>query len=150
MTQRGIDKRCSGFYGFNVKARIRIMPRRLSALAALTVIFAFLSVSIVYACSGLGPAGVMFQQKSMDGGMANKSPCNQHKEYICKSVRDSILSIQPSVAKADISPQPVASIQFPVKSPTLIVFSPRIPVFDRPFHPVFRISLTLSYLVLRI
>ena len=124
------------------------MLKKFSAAAALVVIFAFLSVSIAHACPDLG--GMPGQSVMSKGMTATKDPCHDPKGNFCKSVRDSILSIQRSVSKADISPQPVASIQFPVKSPTLIVFSPRIPVVDRSFHPVFRISLTLSYLVLRI
>src|SRR5258707_6713132 len=112
------------------------MVRRLSAATALFVVFAFLLVSIAHACSGLGPVGVMIEQSSRNAGMANNSPCNQHKEDVCKSVRDSILSIQPSVSKAEVS-QPVLPIQVSIESesPTQVGFSPLFPVIERAFHP---------------
>ena len=65
------------------------MVKRLSATTALLVVFAFLFVSIAHACSGLGPVGVMIEQSSRNAGMADNGPCNQHKEDVCKSVRDS-------------------------------------------------------------
>ena len=128
------------------------MVKRLSAATALFVVFAFLFVSIAHACSGLNPVGVMIEQSSRNAGMANNGPCNQHKEDVCKSVRDSILSIQPSVSKPDVSQQPVLPIQLSIESdgPTQVGFSPLFPVIERAFHPVFKLSLSLSYLVLRI
>jgi hypothetical protein len=127
------------------------MVKRLSAATASFIVFAFLWVSTVHACSGLGPAGVMIEQSARNAGMANNSPCNEHKEDVCKSVRDSILSIQPSVSKAEVS-QPVLPIQLSIESegPTQVGFSPLFPVIERGFHPVFKLSLSLSYLVLRI
>ena len=128
------------------------MVKRLSAATALFVVFAFLFVSIAHACSGLGPVGVMIEQSSRNAGMANNGPCNQHKEDVCKSVRDSILSIQPSVSKAEVSQQPILPIQLSIESesPTQVGFSPLLPVIERAFHPVFKLPLTFSYLVLRI
>jgi hypothetical protein len=123
------------------------MVKRLSAATALFVVVAFLFVSIAHACSGLGPLGVMIEQSSRNVGMANNSPCNQHKEDLCKSVRDSILSIQPSVSKAEVS-QPVLPIES--ESPTQVGFSPLFPVIERALHPVFKLPLTFSFLVLRI
>ena len=128
------------------------MVKRLSAATALCVVFAFLSVSIAHACSGLGPFGVMIEQSSRNAGMANNGPCNQHKEDVCKSVRDSILSIQPSVSKAEVSQPPALPIQLSIESEgsTQVGFSPLFPVIERAFHPVFKLPLSLSYLVLRI
>ena len=128
------------------------MVRRLSAATALFVVFAFLFVSITHACSGLGPVGVMIEQSPRNAGVANNSPCNQHKEDVCKSVRDSILLIQPSVSKPDVSQQLVLPIQLSIESesPTQVGFSPLFPVIERAFHPVFKLPLTLSYLVFRI
>jgi len=127
------------------------MVRRLPAATALFVVFAFLFVSIAHACSGLGPVGVMIEQSPRNAGVANNSPCNQHKEDVCKSVRDSILLIQPSVSKAEVS-QPVLPIQLSIESDglTQVGCSPLFPVIERAFHPVFKLPLTLSYLVFRI
>jgi hypothetical protein len=128
------------------------MVKKLSAATALFVVFAFLFVSIAHACSGLGPMGIIVQQSPMNGGMTSQGPCGQSKKDICKSVRDSILSIQPSVSKAEVSQQPVLPIQLSVESEssTQVGFAPLFPVIERAFHPVFKLPLTLSYLVLRI
>jgi hypothetical protein len=130
------------------------MVKKLSAATALFVVFAFLLVSTVHACSGLGPIGAIVRQSPMSGGMTGQGPCGQSKqeEDICKSVRDSILSTQPSVYKADVSQQPVLPIQFSIESegPTQVGFSPLFPAIERAFHPVFKLPLTFSYLVLRI
>jgi hypothetical protein len=128
------------------------MVKKLSAATALFVVFAFLLVSTVHACSGWGPIGIMVQQSPMNGGMTSQGPCGQSKGDICKSVRDSILSIQPSVSKPDISQQPVLPIQLSIESEglTQLGFSPLFPAIERAFHPVFKLPLILSYLVLRI
>jgi len=126
------------------------MVKRFSAATALSVVVTFLLVSIAHACSGLAPVGVMIEQSSRNAGMANNSPCDRHKDDVCKSVRDSILSIQPSVSKAEISQQRVLSIALSTEGPTQVVFSPLAPVTESAIHPVFRLPLTLSYRVLRI
>ena len=127
------------------------MVKRFSAATALSVVVTFLLVSIAHACSGLAPVGVMIEQSSRNAGMANNSPCDRHKDDVCKSVRDSILSIQPSVSKAEVS-QPVLPMQLSIESesPTQVGFSPLFPVIERALHPVFKLPLIFSYLVLRI
>ena len=128
------------------------MIKRLLAATALFVVFAVLLVSTVHACSGLGSRGVTVQQNAMNGGTTSQYPCGQSKVDICKTVRDSILSIQPSVSKADVSQQPVLAIQPFIESEGLTQggFSPVFPAIERAFHPVFKLPLRLSYLVLRI
>ena len=93
--------------------------------------------------------GIAIQNTAMDGDMAG-GPCSGQKKDICKSVRDSILSIQPSVSQAETSQQPVVPFPFFNESPTQAVISPLSHVIDSPFHPVFKLPLTLSNLVLRI
>lgn len=123
------------------------MPKKLSAAAALIVIFAFLSVSIVHACSGLGG---MAGHSVTSEGITTKDPCNHPKGDFCKSVRDSLFSIKPSASAADSLQQAAAPLTVSVVSPTPIVFSPLASDVERPFHPVFKVPLALSYLVLRI
>ena len=128
------------------------MLKKLSIIAASIVAFAFIFVSITHACSGLTSMNPAMQQSPMNMGTSDGFPCGKEKPDICKSVRDSILSIQPSVSKPDISQQPVLPIQLSIESedPTQVGFAPLFPVIERAFHPVFKLSLTLSYLVLRI
>ncbi len=136
-------------YRFNVKAENRVLLKTFSAATALVVTLVFLLVSITHACSGLAPMGSRIEQSSMNRDMGNV-PCGEQKTDICKSVRDSILCVKPSVSEA-VNPRPTfTSVQLSVESPTPLVFSPVAPVIETGYHPVFKLPLTLSYLVLRI
>lgn len=126
------------------------MLKKLSALAASIVAFAFLFVSITHACSGLAPMNLAIQQSPMNMGGGNNPPCSKEKGDICKSVRDNLLSVKPSISAADNPQQTVPPLQLFVKSPTRPVSSPAAPLVGVSFHPVFKLPLTLSYLVLRI
>jgi hypothetical protein len=119
------------------------MVKRLSAATALFIVFAFLSVSIAHACSGLALVGAAFQQSPMNMG-GGDPPCSKNKGDICQSVRDSILS------PADSPQQTVPPLQISIDNPIQLVYSPVAPVIESAFHPVFKLPLTLSYLVLRI
>lgn len=126
------------------------MLKKLSAVAASIVALAFVIVSITHACSGLAPMNLAVQQSPMNMGGGNNPPCGKEKGDICKSVRDSILSVKPSISAADNPQQTVLPLQLSVESPTLHVSSAVAPVVGVAFHPVFKLSLTLSYHVLRI
>jgi hypothetical protein len=125
------------------------MVKRLSAATALFIVFAFLSVSIAHACSGLTPMNLAVQQSPMNMGGGNP-PCSKEKGDICQSVRDSILSVKPSVSVASNPQQIVPPPQFSIDSAIQIVSSPVAPIIEVSFHPVFKLPLTVSYLVLRI
>ena len=125
------------------------MVRKLSAAAALFIVFAFLSVSIAHACSGLALVGAAVQQSPMNLG-GGDSPCSKNKGDICQSVRDSILSVKPSISAAGNPQQTVPPLQISIDNPIQLVYSPIAPVIESAFHPVFKLPLTLSYLVLRI
>ena len=136
-------------YRFNVKAENRVMLKTFSAATALVVTLVFLLVSITHACSGLPPMGVIIEQSSMNRDMGNV-PCGEQKTDICKSVRDSILCVKPSVSEA-VNPRPTfTSVPLFIDSPALLVFSPVASVIESAFHPVIKLPLTLSYVVLRI
>ena len=125
------------------------MVKRLSAATALFIVFAFLSVSIAHACSGLALVGAVVQQSPMNMG-GGDSPCSKNKGDICQSVRDSILSVKPSISAAGNPQQTVPPLQISIDNPIQLVYSPVAPVIESAFHPVFKLPLTLSYLVLRI
>ena len=124
------------------------MVKRLSAATALFIVFAFLSVSIAHACSGLAPKGIAVQQSPMNMGGGNNPPCSKGNGDVCQSVRDSILSVKPSISTAGNPQHP--PLQLSIEIPNQLVTSDLAPVIESAFHPVFKLPLTLSYLVLRI
>ena len=144
-----IDKPLRNVYRFDVAVGNRNMLKKLSAAAASIVAFAFVFISITYACSGLAPMKPAVQQSpmNMDGGIP---PCSKEKEDICQSVRDSILSVKPTISAADNLQQTVPPTQLPVESPIQLFSSSVASVSGVALHPVFKLPLTLSYLVLRI
>jgi len=125
------------------------MLKKLSAVAALIVAFAFVTVSIAHACSGLTPMNLAVQQSPMNMGGGNP-PCSKEKGDLCQSVRDSILSVKPSISAASNPQQTLPPLEFSLESPTLLVSSPTARIIGVSFHPVFKLPLTVSYLVLRI
>ncbi len=125
------------------------MLGKLSAVAASVITIALVFVSITHACSGLAPMNPAAQQSPMDMGRGNP-PCSKEKGDICKSVRDSLLSVKPSVSEAANPHLTVASVQLSVEIPTQTIFSPAALFIESSYHPVFKLPLSLSYLVLRI
>lgn len=127
-----------------------LFTKKPSFLVALTLIFSVLFTAIVYACSGLDPMRMSFHPASMNGGTVERGPCSEHKQDICKSVRYRMLSIHASSPPAEIplysSTFPQVSIEVPVRSEASLATLP----LETAFHPVFKLSLTYSYLVLRI
>lgn len=126
------------------------MIKKLYAVAASIVAFAFVFVSITHACSGLAPMNLAVQQGPMNMGGGNNPPCSKEKGDACQTVRDSILSVKPSISVAASPQQTVPPLQLSVDSPILLVLSPVGSVIGVSFHPVFKLALTVSYLVLRI
>jgi hypothetical protein len=117
--------------------------------------------SVVYACSKLGSLGMAMAMQSSSmattDGMNEKSvergPCSQHKQDICKTVRDRMISIQPSPYKPADSQQPIVAFLPPnliIDSPKHIAFSFASIRWEIAFHSVFKLPLPLSFLVLRI
>jgi hypothetical protein len=126
------------------------MLKKLPAAMALIVAFAFIFVSFTHACSGLTPMSLAVQQSPMNMGGSNNAPCSKEKGDICQSVRDSILSVKSALSAADNPQQTVPPLQLSVESPILVVALPVAFVIGVSFHPVFKLPLTVSYLVLRI
>jgi hypothetical protein len=125
------------------------MLKRFSAAVAASVVLVFLAVSIVHACAGMAPVNRTAEQSFMNMDDTNH-PCHSEKRDLCRSVRDSILSLKPSMPGVD-SPEPVViPLLLPVEGPNLVASSPITPITQRAFHPVFKLPLFFSYLVLRI
>ena len=115
--------------------------------------------SVVYACSKIGMVMAMHESSmamatdAMDDGAFQRDPCAQHRQDVCKSVRDRLLSVQPSLYKLDPAQQPIA-ILLPSNPASEI---PRGAVasfgslgWQTAFHSVFKLPLPLSLSVLRI
>lgn len=124
------------------------MLKRLSAVVASSVVFVFIAVSVAHACSGLASMKSELQQSSMNMGASDDgAPCGKEKPDICKSVRDSMLSVKPSVSGSE---QTIVLPELLVERPFAVVFTPMTRVTEASFHPVFKVPLSLSYSVLRI
>lgn len=126
------------------------MLKKLSIITASIVTFAFVFISIAHACSGLASMNPIMQQSPMNMGAGDSSPCGNEKPDICKSVRDSMLSVKPAGSGID---SPEKTVSLPLISfvrPILSGFLPLVLVSKASFHPVFKLPLSYSYLVLRI
>ena len=129
----------------------------LGTILALTLLFN----SVVYACSNLGSLDMAMathgRSMATTDGMNEKSvergPCSQHKQDICKTVRDRMVSIQPSLSNAGDYQQP-APLRLPlslmIDVPKHIALSFLSLMREIAFHPVFKLPLSLSFSVLRI
>ena len=70
----------------------------------LLVLFAFLSVSIVHACSGLNPMHMVSLHNASDDARMAGQPCDQKKrgDDLCKAVRYRMLSVKAEWAQDDL------------------------------------------------
>jgi len=128
-----------------------LFTKKASFLLASTLVFSVLFTAIVYACSGLNLLPMNTHLSSMSGEGVKRGPCAEHKQDICKSVRDRMLSVQLSVSKAEASQQVLVLPLLPsVETVKQAVFSPAPFELQISYHPVFKLSLPFSYLVLRI
>lgn len=129
------------------------LAKRTSKFAALGQIFLLLFVVVVHACPGFTSIGPVMHSLSMDSGRGEAKPCDAPKQDrdICQSVRDGLSSTMISMAETNIIV--IASPMFLAPPVDVLRTSRRTdgstdwPV---PFHPVFKLLLPVSYLVLRI
>jgi hypothetical protein len=127
------------------------MVRHLSTATVIAVIFFILFASVAYACSGLGSMQILPLHASMNAEKMEKDSCDETKEEICQFLRHRMVSIQASRSQAEILvhgstlPQAVL-IKVPMTLDLSLVSAPSL----FTFHPLFKLSLTYSYLVLRI
>ncbi len=138
--------------------------RRLSKNAGIVIgsilALSLLFNSVVYACSKLSSGMDMAMHRSsmattdgMNEKTVERGPCSQHKQDICKTVRDRMISIQPSLSKAGDYQQPaplLLPLSLMIDIPKHIAFSLAFTKSEIAFHSVFKLPLTLSFSVLRI
>jgi hypothetical protein len=117
--------------------------------------------SVVYACSKLGSVDMamamhgrsMATTDGMNERAVERGPCSKHKQDICKSVRDRMLSLQPSLSKAGDYQQSfplILPLNLAIEIPKHVTFSSASVMWQIAFHSVFKLPLTLSFSVLRI
>jgi hypothetical protein len=129
------------------------MRKPLKYLALATVAFFFFT-AIAYACPGITFAsGSAFSSSEMPEHDMGRGDCGDHKLNICQSVRDQLVSIKaPTVQPAStlyrvsLTPQPLL---FEAETVPYLFYG-RSPPAPPAFHPVFKLQLAYSYLVLRL
>ncbi len=130
--------------------------RKSFVLIASVLVISVLFNSIVYACSGFASAGMVLHGSvnngnDMEEGSVERGPCAEHKQDICQSVRDRMLSVQPSLPTADDARTfLVAHLPLVTEILERTVLPPGPLEFKVFYHPVFKLALPLSLLVLRI
>jgi len=121
--------------------------RKIRFILALSLVLAVLFTSIVYACAGLASIGIVAHSGSMNSKV-ERGPCGEHKQDMCQSVRERTLSVQASLPATKLSPW--SSPAFSWEIPLLVNGSGEHLLFDAAYHPLFKLPLIYSYLVLRI
>ena len=116
--------------------------------------------SVVYACSKVGMVMAMHDSSmsmattdGMDQKSVERDPCAQHKQDVCKSIRDRLLSVQPSLYKLD--PAQPSTVAFLPSNPAIEITSHIAAPFgslrwQTAFHSVFKLPLRISLSVFRI
>jgi len=124
---------------------------RASRLIPLVVAFSLLFTSVVYACSGLGSMAMISMFAGMDDASMERGPCSEHRQDICKSVRDQMLSLQALSSRAEMAVQVTAILQFThLELPAAVDrFATGAPP-GAVSNPVFRFSFPFTSQVLRI
>jgi hypothetical protein len=125
------------------------MSKQLSITASV-VAFLFAFLSIAHACPSLASTNSAIRQTTMNMAASDGSPCGKEKPDICQSVRDRMLSIEPSVSGVDSLEKMVSAAPISFISLNALGSLPAAFVTKVSFHPVFKLPLTFSYLVLRI
>ena len=135
----------------NVSTKARLV---IGSVLALSLFFN----SVVYACSKLSlvmpmHGSSMGTMDDMTGGSVEKGPCAEHKQDVCKTVRDRMLSIQPALHRSDDVQQPVpmllpATLIIDIQRHSASAVSPQ--TWRTAFHSIFKLPLSLSFSVLRI
>jgi hypothetical protein len=132
--------------------RRTICSGKLSAALSLAVALSILFTSVVYACSGLNLMQMNGHHVAMNHETVERGPCAEHKQDLCKSVRERMLSVQPSFHKLDESQQPIslAPLSVLIDIPKHLVLLPNALIWQTAFHSVFKLPLPLFLSVLRI
>jgi hypothetical protein len=120
-------------------------------IAVAIAAFAFIFASVAHACSGLASIKSAVQAKSLSMAMPHDSPCSEETPPdICKFVRDAMLSVKP-VGPSLVLPKKLISLPaIPLLDQRLLAPPAVVLTASASFYPVFKLPLSVSYLVLRI
>jgi hypothetical protein len=139
---------------------MRKCPRKAGLIIGSILAVTLLFNSVVYACSKISmvmamPGTTMAMTTTDDMGDAAlaRDPCTQHKQDVCKSIRDRLLSIQPSLYKVDPAQQSIVILlpdHLVAKIPSDIAVPFSSLTWQTAFHSVFKLPLPLSLSVLRL
>ena len=121
---------------------------RVSFIVGSALIVALLFTSIVYACAGLASLEMARHSLSTADKKVERGPCSGHKQDMCKSVRQRTLSLQAAQPLTDVSLDSLSVLLRETSS--LSNLSGDDLLFTTAFHPLFKLPLTYSHLVLRI
>lgn len=123
------------------------MSKKLPTITASVIAFVFVFLSVAHACPSLTSTNSVIRQMAMSMAVSDSSPCGEAKPDVCKSVRDSMLSVKPSDAGVDSLVKTFSASLLSFVSESLnsspLAFATRIAL-----HPLFK--LPSSFLVLRI
>jgi hypothetical protein len=114
---------------------MRNSKRRAALVIGSVLALSLLFNSVVYACSKLGSVSMamamhgpsMPMDDGTNGGAVERGPCADHKQDICKSVRDRMVSVQLSLSKVEDYQQfapPILPLNFVIAVPKHIAFRP--------------------------
>ena len=127
----------------------------IGSVLAVTLLFN----SVIYACSKIGmiiamhgASMSMATTDDMNQKSVERDPCAQHKQDVCKSIRDRLLSLQPSLYKLDPAQHVIIA---PPSNPATEITSHIAAPFgslrwQTAFHSVFKLPLRISLSVFRI
>lgn len=136
----------------NSRAKSLSMTRRLRVATVATVLFSFLYAVIAYACPSLEFMGRAPMPLSMGMGMDGENPCADGKSDDCQLVRDQMLPLRVSAFQAETVYHAFTSASsFSAVLPVgTHMFHDTSQPLKSVFHPVFKLQLPISYLVLRL
>jgi hypothetical protein len=125
------------------------MSKKLPTITASVVAFVFVFLSVAHACPSLTSTNSVIRKTAMNMAVSDSSPCGEAKPDVCKSVRDSMLSVKPPTTGLDSLVKTFSASPISFVSSSLLGSSPVTSATIVTSHLVFKLPLS-SYLVLRI
>jgi hypothetical protein len=127
------------------------MFRKPFIIVAIIVASSFVFASIAHACSGLAYINFAVQDKAMSVAGSHESPCGDERQAeVCEFVRGALLSTKPAGPNLPGSEKVVSLAPVPLPVQRLLSSLSVVLTSGASFHPVFKLPLSFSYLVLRI
>jgi hypothetical protein len=127
-----------------------IMSKTLSIITASLAASLIIFLSVAHACPGHASKNSFVKQSAVNMATSDSSPCGKAKPDVCKSVRDSMVSVKPSDAGVStltktFSASPPSLVSSHSLYPTPFAFA-----IKTASHLVFKLPVSFSHSVLRI